>query len=326
MYVEQGRGNNFRGRGFGRSVVVEITMKKGNNETGFNKIIEEEDMMTVEKVVHTIVTIMAGHFARECIFPKRVEETTNLVTKEDVKVGGIVMMAYEVELDGTEHEEMKEVVDGLVMVGDELNVRVKKESAWDLIYKNVNHRQEEHDYKPRNLAYYPQTTYEICECSNTLQQNHIPDNEEEPRKPRMRSMQYLYDSTIDMNYDEVFSPVARIKTIRLLISHAAQMKWQIYQMNMKFAFLNNELEEEVYSEQPLGFMKAGKETQVHKQNKALHGLKQAWNTRIDLYLKKNKCLQCPYEHALYVKKDGKKLLFVALYVDDIIFMGNDGKW
>ncbi|GKD70987.1 retrovirus-related pol polyprotein from transposon TNT 1-94 [Tanacetum coccineum] len=187
------------------------------------------------------------------------------------------------------HEEMKEVVDGWVMVGDESNVRVKKESAWDLKYKNVKHGQEEHCYKPRTLIYYPQSAYEISECLNTSQQNHMDDDEEEPGKPRMRSMKYLYDSTTEINYDEVFH----------------------HKCN---------------SEQPLGFMKAGKETQVHKQNKALHGLKQAWNTRIDLYLKKNKCLQCPYEHALYVKKDGKKLLFVALYVDDIIFMGNDGKW
>ncbi|GKD08702.1 retrovirus-related pol polyprotein from transposon TNT 1-94, partial [Tanacetum coccineum] len=119
-----------------------------------------------------------------------------------------------------------------------------------------------------------------------------------------------------------------METIRLLISQAAQMKWQIYQMDVKSAFLNGVLEEEVYVEQPPGFMKVGKETQVLKLNKALYGLKQApraWNTRIDSYLKKNMYLQCPYEHALYVKKDGNKLLFIALYVDDIIFMGNDEK-
>lgn len=63
--------------------------------------------------------------------------------------------------------------------------------------------------------------------------------------------------------------------------------------------------------------------------KALYGLKQApraWNTRIDTYLKKNGFIQCPYEHALYVKNPGEcNLLYVALYVDDLIFMGNNEK-
>ncbi|GKC10658.1 hypothetical protein Tco_1007440, partial [Tanacetum coccineum] len=78
-------------------VVVEITMMKGNNEIGFNKIIKEEDMMTAEKVVHTIVIIVASRATMEEI---RVEETTNLVTEEYVKVDGIVMMAYEIDVDG----------------------------------------------------------------------------------------------------------------------------------------------------------------------------------------------------------------------------------
>jgi hypothetical protein len=67
---------------------------------------------------------------------------------------------------------------------------------------------------------------------------------------------------------------------------------------------------------------------VLKLKKALYGLKQApraWNTRIDTYLKKNGFIQCPYKHALYVKKEEGNLLFVALYVDDLIFMGNDEK-
>ncbi|GJU58201.1 retrovirus-related pol polyprotein from transposon TNT 1-94 [Tanacetum coccineum] len=117
--------------------------------------------------------------------------------------------------------------------------------------------------------------------------------EVERYKARLVAKGYRQQPGID--YDEVFAPVARMETIRLLISQAAQMKWQIYQMDVKSAFLNGVLEEEVYVEQPSGFMKVGKET------------------------------QCPYEHALYVKQDGNKLLFVALYVDHIIFMGNDEK-
>jgi hypothetical protein len=146
-------------------------------------------------------------------------------------------------------------------------------------------------------------------------------------KARLVAKGYRQKAGID--YDEVFAPVARMETIRLLISQAAQFKWPIYQMDVKSAFLNGVLEEEVYVEQPPGYMKAGHESSVLKLKKALYGLKQApraWNTRIDTYLKKNGFIQCPYEHAVYVKNPGEgNLLFVALYVDDLIYMGNNEK-
>jgi Reverse transcriptase (RNA-dependent DNA polymerase) len=99
-------------------------------------------------------------------------------------------------------------------------------------------------------------------------------------------------------------------------------------MDIKLAFLNGVLEKEVYVEQPPGYMKARKENKVLKLRKTLYELKQApqaWNTRINTYLKDNKFIQCPYEHALYVKKEKGKLLFVALYVDDLVFMGDNEK-
>ncbi|KAJ1691007.1 hypothetical protein LUZ63_015162 [Rhynchospora breviuscula] len=145
-------------------------------------------------------------------------------------------------------------------------------------------------------------------------------------KARLVAKGYRQKAGID--YDEVFAPVARMETIRLLISLAAQFKWSIYQMDVKSAFLNGVLEEEVFVEQPSRYMKAGKETQVLKLKKVLYGLKQAprvWNSRIDTYIKKHKFKQCPYEHALYVKENKGNLLYVALYVDDLIFMGNDEK-
>jgi len=75
-------------------------------------------------------------------------------------------------------------------------------------------------------------------------------------------------------------------TICLLISLAAQMKWKIYQLNVNFAFLNGYLEEEVYIEQPSGFVVEGHEDKVLKLKRALYGLKQAlraWNNCIDKY-------------------------------------------
>ena len=80
------------------------------------------------------------------------------------------------------------------------------------------------------------------------------------------------------------------------------------------------------SKVPPGYMKVENEGKVLRLKKALYGLKQAlraWNTRIDTYFKEKGFQQCPYEHALYVKKNKEDILLVALYVDDLIFMGNN---
>jgi Reverse transcriptase (RNA-dependent DNA polymerase) len=112
--------------------------------------------------------------------------------------------------------------------------------------------------------------------------------EVERYKARLVAKGYKQKAGID--YEEVFAPVARIETIRLLISLAAQNKWSILQMDVKSAFLNGVLEGEVYIEQPSGYVKVGKGHMVLKLKKALYELKQApraWNTRIDAYFKEH---------------------------------------
>ena len=78
-----------------------------------------------------------------------------------------------------------------------------------------------------------------------------------------------------IDYQETFAPVAKMITIRVVIALAAQFRWELHQMDVKSAFLNGDLTEEVYMEQPLGFQVKGKETLVCRLKKALYGLKQA---------------------------------------------------
>ncbi|CAM8922450.1 unnamed protein product [Rhodiola kirilowii] len=75
-----------------------------------------------------------------------------------------------------------------------------------------------------------------------------------------------------IDYFEVFAPVARMDTIRIIIALAAQNRWKIQQMDVKSAFLNEVLEE-VYVDQPLGYLPREKENNVYKLKKALYGLK-----------------------------------------------------
>ena len=77
-----------------------------------------------------------------------------------------------------------------------------------------------------------------------------------------------------VDYDEVFALVARLETIQLIIAFAAQKRWRIFQMDVKSAFLNGHLEEDVYVEQPEGYIVKGQENKVLKLKKALYGLKQ----------------------------------------------------
>ncbi|KAH9751814.1 hypothetical protein KPL71_014449 [Citrus sinensis] len=97
-------------------------------------------------------------------------------------------------------------------------------------------------------------------------------------------------------------------------------------MDVKSAFLNGFLEEEVYIKQPLGYVVKEHEGKVLRLKKALYGLKQAlksWNSIMDKYFQENCFTKCPYEHALYVKENDGDILIVCLYMDDLIFIGSD---
>jgi Reverse transcriptase (RNA-dependent DNA polymerase)/gag-polypeptide of LTR copia-type/Integrase core domain/GAG-pre-integrase domain/Domain of unknown function (DUF4219)/Zinc knuckle len=130
-----------------------------------------------------------------------------------------------------------------------------------------------------------------------------------------------------VDFDETFAPVARFETIRTILAIAARLKLTVHQFDVKSAFLNGELKEDVYIEQPRGFEIHGKEEMVYKLNKALYGLKQApraWYSKIDGYFAENGFVRSSSEHSLYVKKTGSNdFLLVCIYVDDMIYMGSN---
>ena len=114
-----------------------------------------------------------------------------------------------------------------------------------------------------------------------------------------------------------------METIRLVLALAAQFKLPVFQLDVKSAFLNGELEEEVYLEQPQGYLIQGDENKVYRLKKALYGLKQApraWNSKIDGYLIENGFTKSPSEPSLYIKTQGQQdFLILCLYVDDLIY-------
>ena len=135
-----------------------------------------------------------------------------------------------------------------------------------------------------------------------------------------------YSQQYGIDFSETFAPVARYDTIRLLIALAAQKGWKIYQLDVKSAFLNGYLKEQIFIEQPKGYVIIGNEDKVYLLRKALYGLKQApraWYSRIDDYLSKLGFNRSISEPTLYVKQSNDDLMIISLYVDDLLVTGND---
>ncbi|KAI3788698.1 hypothetical protein L2E82_01471 [Cichorium intybus] len=99
------------------------------------------------------------------------------------------------------------------------------------------------------------------------------DGSVQKHKARLVARGYVQEQGVD--FDESFSPVARFETVRMIVALAAQLQWTVFQFDVKSAFLNGDLKEELYVYQPEGFVIKGEESKVYKLNKALYGLKQA---------------------------------------------------
>ncbi|GJT73118.1 retrotransposon protein, putative, ty1-copia subclass [Tanacetum coccineum] len=135
-----------------------------------------------------------------------------------------------------------------------------------------------------------------------------------------------FTQTYGVDYEETFSPVADIRAIRILIAIAAYYDYEIWQMDVKTAFLNEHLSEEVYMKQPEGFVDPKYPNHVCKLKRSIYGLKQAsrqWNKRFDDKIKKFGFTQNHDEPCVYLKVSGSYIAILILYVDDILLMGNN---
>ncbi|GJV71259.1 retrotransposon protein, putative, ty1-copia subclass [Tanacetum coccineum] len=120
--------------------------------------------------------------------------------------------------------------------------------------------------------------------------------------------------------------VRNIRAIRILLAIAAFYDYEIWQMDVKTAFLNGHLNEDIYMVQPEGFMYLKHPNKVCKLQRSIYGLKQAsrsWNKSFDEEIKKIGFTQNPDEPCVYLKASGSNVAFLILYVDDILLMGNN---
>jgi hypothetical protein len=134
-----------------------------------------------------------------------------------------------------------------------------------------------------------------------------------------------YHQQQGMDYDETFSPVVKPATVRLILSIAAQQNWSLKQLDVSNAFLHGLLKENVYMQQPPGFIDPQYPKHVCQLQKALYGLKQApraWFERFTSHLLTMGFTPSLADPSLFLYRQGSTVVYLLLYVDDIIVTGN----
>jgi hypothetical protein len=132
-----------------------------------------------------------------------------------------------------------------------------------------------------------------------------------------------YTQEYGINYEETFAPVARLTSVRSLLAIAAARKWKLFQMNVKNAFLHDDLTEEVYMLPPSGYHAPHK---VCKLQKALYGLKQApkaWFAKFSSTLAQFGFLSSSHDSALFIRRTDRGVFLLLIYIDDMIITGDD---
>ncbi|RVW95790.1 Retrovirus-related Pol polyprotein from transposon RE2 [Vitis vinifera] len=152
-----------------------------------------------------------------------------------------------------------------------------------------------------------------------------PDGQVDRLKARLVAKGYtqVYGS----DYGDTFSPVAKIASVRLLLSMAAMCSWPLYQLDIKNVFLHGDLAEEVYMEQPPGFVAQGESGLVCRLRRSLYGLKQsprAWFSRFSSVVQEFGMLRSTADHSVFYHHNSLgQCIYLVVYVDDIVITGSD---
>jgi Reverse transcriptase (RNA-dependent DNA polymerase) len=135
-----------------------------------------------------------------------------------------------------------------------------------------------------------------------------------------------YTQMYDVNYEETFGLVAKMNTVRILISCAINFSWDLYQLDVKNTFLHGDLKEEVYMKITPGFENEQLKREVYRLKLSMYGLKQstrAWFDMFSMVMKKLDYQQSNVDHTMFIRRKQEKIYILVAYVADIVFTCND---
>lgn len=164
----------------------------------------------------------------------------------------------------------------------------------------------------------------VIDCKWVFKLKRNSEGEVERYKARLVARGFTQRPGFD--YTDTYSPVAKMATLRILLALANQHGWGSHQMDVKCAFLNGTLDEEIFMRQPAGFERG--KNRVCRLNKAIYGLKQAsrnWNQRFHDFICKLGFKRSEYDFCLYQWSREGVIVLVVIYVDDIMIVSNSGK-
>ena len=153
-----------------------------------------------------------------------------------------------------------------------------------------------------------------------------PDGQIDRLKARLVAKGYT--QIFGLDYGDTFSPVAKMASVRLFLAMAAMRRWPLHQLDIKNAFLHGDLSEEVYMEQPPGFVAQGESHGfAWRLHKALYGLKQsprAWFGKFNTALQHFGMIRSEADHSVFYKcSSSSQYIYLVVYVDDIVITGDD---
>jgi hypothetical protein len=135
-----------------------------------------------------------------------------------------------------------------------------------------------------------------------------------------------YSQVEGIDFSEIFSPVAKLTSIIFMLFVTVAFDFEVEQMDVKTKFLHGIMEEEIYMKQPEGFVMKGKKELVCKMKNSLYGLKQSprmWYQKFDTYLMGLGFTRRKEDHCVYFKLIGDYLIYLVLYMDDMLLIGNN---
>ncbi|KAI3507180.1 hypothetical protein L1887_22027 [Cichorium endivia] len=181
---------------------------------------------------------------------------------------------------------------------------LRRNSTWTLVPRPTNHN--------------------VVGCKWLFRTKYLADGSIDRHKARLVAQGFSQIPGLD--FAETFSPVVKATTVRTVLSLAVANRWNLHQLDVNNAFLHGNLSELVFMEQPPGFRDDDFPDHVCRLNKALYGLKQAprsWFHRLSTFLLSNGFVCSRADPSLFVFKRGSCILYLLVYVDDLILTGNE---